>query len=70
MVFKEIRTFIFDDNGQGSVELLLILGGIIVIVLVCMSMYKNYLGDFTQQLDSNEINSLNNSFNDIASKFE
>ncbi|WP_297981721.1 class III signal peptide-containing protein [uncultured Methanobrevibacter sp.] len=70
MVFKEIHTFIFDDNGQGSVELLLILGGIIVIVLVCMSMYKNYLVDFTQELDSNEINSLNNSFNDIASKFE
>ena len=62
--------FIQDNKGQGSVELILIIGGIIVIILVVVSMYKSYLVDLGTEIDSSEINTLNSSFSDIASKFE
>ncbi len=59
-----------DNKGQGSVELILIIGGIIVIILLVVSMYKSYLLGLGSEIDSNEMNSLNSSFSDIASKFE
>ena len=62
--------FIQDNKGQGAVELILIIGGIIVIILLVVSMYKSYLVDLGTEIDSNEINTLNSSFSDIASKFE
>ena len=68
--FNFQNRFIQDNNGQGSVELILIIGGIIVIILVVVSMYKSYLVDLGTEIDSNEINTLNGSFSDIASKFE
>ena len=61
---------IHDNRGQGAVELILIIGGIIVIILLVVSMYKSYLVDLGNEIDSNEMNNLNSSFNDIASKFE
>ncbi|WP_298536589.1 class III signal peptide-containing protein [uncultured Methanobrevibacter sp.] len=61
---------IHDNKGQGAVELILIIGGIIVIILLVVSMYKSYLVDLGTEIDSNEINTLNSSFGDIASKFE
>ena len=61
---------IHDNNGQGAVELILIIGGIIVIILLVVSMYKSYLVDLGTEIDSNEINTLNSSFSDIASKFD
>ena len=68
--FSFKNRFINDDNGQGSAELILIIGGIIVIILIVVSMYKSYLVELGTELDSNEINTLNSSFSDIASKFE
>ena len=64
------NSFIKDNRGQGAVELILIIGGIIVIILLVVSMYKSYLVAFGSEIDSNEINTLNSSFSDIASKFE
>ena len=68
--FNFQNRFIQDNKGQGAVELILIIGGIIVIILVVVSMYKSYLADLGNEIDSNEINTLNSSFSDIASKFE
>ena len=70
MNFNFQNRFIKDNNGQGSVELILIIGGIIVIILLVVSMYKSYLMDLGTEIDSNELKTLNSSFNDIASKFE
>ena len=64
------NSFINDNRGQGAVELILIIGGIIVIILLVVSMYKSYLVDLGTEIDSNEINTLNSSFSDIASKFD
>ena len=68
--FNFLKGIIPDNRGQGSVELILIIGGIIVIVLLVVSMYKSYLVDLGSEIDSNELNGLNGSFGDIASRFE
>ena len=68
--FNFLKRIVMDNNAQGSVELILIIGGIIVIILLVVSMYKSYLVDLGSEIDSNELNSLNSSFSDIASKFE
>ena len=74
MSFEKIKKAQFgimnDNKAQGSVELILIIGGIIVIVLLVVSMYKSYLVDLGSEIDSNELNGLNGSFGDIASRFE
>ena len=65
-----LKGLINDENGQGSAELILIVGGIIVIILVVVSMYKSYLSDLGTEIGSNEMKTLNSSFSDIASRFE
>ncbi len=68
--FNLLNSLINDEKGQDSAELILIIGGIIVIILVVVSMYKSYLSDLGTEIGSNEMNSLNSSFSDIASRFE
>ncbi|MDO5850134.1 MAG: class III signal peptide-containing protein [Methanobacteriaceae archaeon] len=59
-----------DNNAQGAVELLLLLGGVLVVVLILVSIYKSYLSDLTLEVSSSELNELNNSFNELANKFD
>jgi len=68
--FNLLKGLINDENGQGSAEMILIVGGIIVIILVVVSMYKSYLSDLGTEIGSNEMKTLNSSFSDIASRFE
>lgn len=67
---KDFNRLFKEDKAQGSVELILLIGGIIVIVLVCMFVYKSYMGGLGDELESNELESLNNSFGELSSKFE
>lgn len=66
--FKEY--FFNEKRAQGSAELLLVLAGLIVIVLIIASIYKFYLNDLTREMNSNEMNNLKNSFNNISLKFK
>ena len=68
--FNFFKSLINDETGQGSAELILIIGGIIVIILVVVSMYKSYLSDLGTEIGSNEMKTLNSSFSDIGSRFE
>ena len=70
MFLKNFKKLFAEEDGQGSVELILTIGGIIVIVLVCMFVYKSYVNDLGKELESGELNSLNKSFEDISAKFE
>lgn len=49
-----------DISGQASAELILLLAGIIAIVLISLSMYKDYLINFTEEINNNEVNNLLN----------
>lgn len=59
-----------DENGQGASEILLLLGGVLIVVLILVYIYKDYISDLGSEISSNELSSLNNSFSNLSSKFD
>lgn len=71
MFFKELYlNFSKDNRCQGSVELILIVGGIIVIILLVVALYKSYIIELGDEINSGEVKALNGSFSEISSKFD
>lgn len=48
-----------DNKGQASAEFILLFGGIFVVILLAIYMYKNYLTDLGGEIESKEINEFN-----------
>lgn len=59
-----------DENGQGASEVLLLLGGVLIVVLILVYIYKDYISNLGSEISSNELSSLNNSFSNLSSKFD
>lgn len=59
-----------DNKGQASAELILIFGGIFVVVLLAIHMYKNYMNDLSSEITSKEVNEFNNELNDLGKFFK
>ena len=71
MLFRELYlNFSKDNRCQGSVELILIVGGIIVIILLVVALYKSYIFGLGDEINSGEVKALNESFSEISSKFD
>ena len=66
MVFNRIYN---ELNGQSSAEIILLLGGILIIVLVLFNFYKNYLSSISHQLNSSEITNFNNATERLSDRF-
>ena len=60
----------FDEKGQGSAEMILLIGGMIVIVLIAIYFYKDYLLGIGEEMNSTEIAKVNNAIENISSKFD
>lgn len=61
---------IYDDlNGQSSAEIILLLGGILIIVLVLFNFYNNYLSDISHQVNSTEISNFHNATERLSDRF-
>ena len=59
-----------DDSGQASAEFILLFGGIIVVVLLAIYMYKNYMIDLSGEIQSKEVNQLNSQLNSLGRYFK
>lgn len=59
-----------DENAQTSAEFILLFGGIFVVVLLAIYMYKNYINDFGNEIASHEINEFNNAVNNLNNYFK
>jgi uncharacterized protein (UPF0333 family) len=59
-----------DDSGQASAEFILLFGGIIVVVLLAIYMYKNYMSDLSGEIQSKEVNKLNSQLNSLGRYFK
>ena len=60
MLFRELYlNFSKDNRCQGSVELILIVGGIIVIILLVVALYKSYVIELGDEINSGEVEALN-----------
>lgn len=56
MLFRELYlNFSKDNRCQGSVELILIVGGIIVIILLVVALYKSYVIELGDEINSGEV---------------
>lgn len=58
-----------DNNAQASAELILLFGGIMVVVLLAIYMYKEYINDLSGEIRSREVNEFNNKLNEISEIF-
>lgn len=59
-----------DNRAQASAELILIFGGIIVIVLLAIYMYNNYVSDLSGEIASKEVKEFNTELNNIGKYFK
>lgn len=59
---------IADESGQGSTELILVFGGIIVIVTVAVVWYRNYVRGSEAAMKS-DVQNVTNSINGLKNKF-
>lgn len=69
LVSLKLDMLISDESGHSSAELILLIGGMIVIVLIAMSFYKSYILSIGDEISSNELNNINKSIESINSKF-
>jgi hypothetical protein len=58
-----------DEMAQGSAEMILIFGGIIVIAIVAAVFYRNYLSGLGNEMVDNDLNKLTNSIDNLNDKF-
>ena len=59
-----------DRKGQASAEFILLFGGIIVVVLLAIYMYNNYVSDLSGQISSKEITEFNGELNELYKYFK
>jgi uncharacterized protein (UPF0333 family) len=58
-----------EDKGQGSAELILIFGGIIVIAIVAAIYYRDYLIGLGDEINRTDVQNVTNSLNDLKRRF-
>ncbi len=59
-----------DNSGQTSAEFILLFGGIIVVVLLVIYMYNNYMSDLSGEIASREVQEFNNQLANIGRYFK
>lgn len=59
-----------DSRAQASAEFILLFGGIMVVVLLAVFMYKNYLKDLSGEIESKEVSEFNSQINSLANYFK
>jgi uncharacterized protein (UPF0333 family) len=58
-----------EEAAQTSAELVLLFGGIIVIAIVAAIFYKNYLNGLGNNITTTDLQTVNNSINNLNNKF-
>ncbi|MDR2830696.1 MAG: class III signal peptide-containing protein [Methanobrevibacter sp.] len=69
-LIKKVDKIKVDQKGQAGAELILLIGGMIIIVLMLVYFYKNYLTGIGDEVNNVELKELNKSIEAISSKFK
>lgn len=59
-----------DNNGQASAEFILLFGGILVVVLLAIYMYNNYISDLSGEIQSKEVKEFNDELKILGKYFK
>lgn len=62
------KKLINQSGAQISAEFILLLAGIIIIVLLAMDIYKQYITDFTNQMNDSEVKTLMDEIDNLNGK--
>ena len=65
-----LNKLIDELNGQVSSEIILLIGGILIIVLSTVIFYKNYVVNVYHDINSSEFQDFNQSINRLNGKFK
>ncbi|MGL6298235.1 MAG: class III signal peptide-containing protein [Methanobacteriaceae archaeon] len=55
-------------KGQASAEMILLIGGILIIVVVLAFLYNSYIRDVGEAIKNNEVKNINNAIKNLSSK--
>lgn len=58
-----------EESGQGSAELILLFGGIIVIAIVALIAYRNYLNGLGSEINGSQLNNTTNAIQQLKYLF-
>ena len=58
-----------DEKAQTSAEFILLCGGIFVVVLLVICMYRSYMDDLGSEIQSKEVNEFNNQLKNLEKYF-
>ena len=58
-----------DNNAQASAEFILLFGGIMVVVLLAVYMYRRYVSDLSGEIQSREAAEFKNKLGEISELF-
>ncbi|KAF5075618.1 class III signal peptide-containing protein [Methanobacterium aggregans] len=58
-----------DENGQGSAELILVVGGMIVIAIAAAVFYKNYLIGLGDDINNTDVKAVTNKIQALKNDF-
>jgi len=64
-----MNKFINEDRGQAGAEMLLLIGGMMIIVLIAIYFYKDYLSQIGDEISSTELGKLDDSIKNLSLKF-
>ena len=59
-----------DNKGQASAEFILLFGGIMVVVLLVIYMYNNYISDLSGEVQSKEVKKFNEELKILGKYFK
>lgn len=59
-----------DNKGQASSEFILLFGGIVVVVILAIYLYNNYMSDLSGEIASREVSEFNNELKALGKLFK
>ncbi|MDO5810994.1 class III signal peptide-containing protein [uncultured Methanobrevibacter sp.] len=59
-----------DNKGQASSEFILLFGGIVVVVILAIYLYNNYMSDLSGEISSREVSEFNNELKALGKLFK
>lgn len=59
-----------DNKGQASSEFILLFGGIVVVVILAIYLYNNYMSDLSGEISSREMSEFNNELKALGKLFK
>ena len=58
-----------EEKAQGSAEMILIFGGVIVIAIVAAVFYRNYLTGLGNEINTTDVENVTNSISNLKNLF-